>query len=31
MMVTALRYVNNVPHLDILTGALLNADVFVVR
>ncbi|CAF3982318.1 unnamed protein product [Rotaria sordida] len=28
MMVTALRYINNVPHLDILTGALLNADVF---
>ncbi|CAF1116848.1 unnamed protein product [Rotaria sordida] len=27
-MVTALRYINNVPHLDILTGALLNADVF---
>ncbi|CAF3808845.1 unnamed protein product [Rotaria sordida] len=28
MMVTALRYINNVPHLDIRTGALLNADVF---
>ncbi|CAF1384679.1 unnamed protein product [Rotaria sordida] len=28
MMVTALRYINNVPHLNILTGALLNADVF---
>jgi len=28
MMVTALRYVNNVSHLDILTEALLNGDVF---
>ncbi|CAF1374621.1 unnamed protein product [Rotaria sordida] len=28
MMVAVLRYINNVPHLDILTEALLNADVF---
>ncbi|CAF4277171.1 unnamed protein product, partial [Rotaria sordida] len=28
MMVTVLRYINNVPHLDILTGALLNANIF---